>query len=267
MDTIFNWVVTQCQGIAEALSLIHRYPTSSGKSLLHPDSFDVFRSITQRRRTSHDHRAVGQLFGRHGDIKPDNILWFPDDPTTAAYNCASSIPLLGTLKIADFGITEFSTKYAVDQRRRGFVANSPTYRAPETDLQRKGGLVSQSYDIWALGCVYLEFITWWFGGWGLIQDFNRERYKGQPDLIWFKSKDLDSHPHFTSDIFFLVEQKGKKLEAMVKPSVSSVSKTTSALPPPTRNHPERKLSRHLSYKTLFDVHMLTHANDSSSSEA
>jgi serine/threonine protein kinase len=38
---------------------------------------------------------------------------------------------------------------------------SPTCSAPEAML---GGPISRAYDIWSLGCVFLEFITWLFEG-------------------------------------------------------------------------------------------------------
>lgn len=36
-------------------------------------------------------------------------------------------------------------------------------------------LLSRSYDIWALGCVYLEFLTWYFMGWGSVMEFSALR--------------------------------------------------------------------------------------------
>ncbi|RSM09533.1 hypothetical protein CDV31_007639 [Fusarium ambrosium] len=46
---------------------------------------------------------------------------------------------------------------------------SPTYRPPEWDIH--GGHVSKSSDIWSLGCVFLEFVTWLLGGWDQVLRF------------------------------------------------------------------------------------------------
>jgi serine/threonine protein kinase len=42
------------------------------------------------------------------------------------------------------------------------LARTETYRAPEFDLP--GGLVTPAADIWSLGCVFLEYITWYLLG-------------------------------------------------------------------------------------------------------
>lgn len=53
------------------------------------------------------------------------------------------------------------------------TVRSPTYRPPEWDLE--GGCVSESSDIWSLGCAYLEFITWLLGGKDLLSKFQDAR--------------------------------------------------------------------------------------------
>lgn len=106
--------------------------------------------------------AVKVLFGRHGDIKPANILWFLDDPGGKDGK--------GVLKIADFSIAEFTTQNAVSRKH---VANSRFYHPPETGFSDP--VISPSYDMWSLGCVYLEFIAWYFGGWIAVEDFLDKR--------------------------------------------------------------------------------------------
>jgi serine/threonine protein kinase len=141
-----------------------------------------------------DSKEVCQLFGRHGDIKPENILWFSGPrPFTENYK--------GILKITDFGIAEFSTKPAVDRKRRGDTPNSATCCAPEIDLpvQVGGGLINPSYDVWALGCVYLELITWWLGAWEYVEKFAPRRL--MPDLFHW----LNSRLPLSSDKFFTVQ--------------------------------------------------------------
>lgn len=153
------WVATQCQGIAHGLLKIHQYESSMSKK-------------------------SGQLYGRHGDIKPENVLWFQD---------ASGKDDMGTLKITDFGLTEFS-KHSKTYKARSHLAVSPSYRPPECDLE--GAPIGRSYDIWTLGCLYLEMIAWLLGGWKLVQIFHRKRLA--IDHVF---------PELESDTFFELVQK------------------------------------------------------------
>jgi serine/threonine protein kinase len=87
-------------------------------------------------------------WGIHGDIKPENILWF-NDPADEH----------GILVICDFGFTRFHSRET--RSSAAPIGTSPTYRAPEFDLRHR---ISRAYDIWALACLYLEFITWYMTG-------------------------------------------------------------------------------------------------------
>jgi len=134
----FLWVVKQCKDIANALHAIHEYEEDGIKQ-----------------------------YGRHGDIKPQNILWFngeeSGDPVTTSN---------GVLAIADFGLTRFHKEDSRSNVDPASIAGSPTYRPPECDLRLP---VSRAYDIWSLGCVYLEFITWLIHGWQGVENFERAR--------------------------------------------------------------------------------------------
>lgn len=52
------------------------------------------------------------------------------------------------------------------------LSGSPTYEPPEIKLGKK---ISRAYDIWSLGCVYLEFITWLVCGWEALDKFPKAR--------------------------------------------------------------------------------------------
>jgi hypothetical protein len=189
------WVAEQCQGLAEGLARIHRYQTYTGDSILNSA---LNKEDSQQPKNRNPKDVVKMLFGRHGDIKPANILWFPANTESGK----------GILKITDFGIAEFTTQNTSSRNR---VPNSPEYRAPETDLE--GAVISSSYDIWALGCVYLEFITWCFGGWARIEAFLDKR-----DTV-------DDYYHkFYTGTFFTYETDGPtgKLQAKVKDAVHEV---------------------------------------------
>lgn len=110
--------------------------------------------------------ADGQakIYGRHGDIHPGNMLWFTS-------NREKNAPVCGTLKIADFGQAELNTIMSKTKPRS--VAHTVTYRPPECDLEQAP--IRQEYDIWCLGCVYLEFVTWMLGGARLLNNFAQRR--------------------------------------------------------------------------------------------
>ena len=101
-------------------------------------------------------------YGRHGDIKPDNILWFQSESDPR-----------GTLVIADFGLSSFHRELSRSNIPNRKVAFTPRYRAPESDIY--GGRISRSYDIWTLGCFFLEMACWIFGGIEEIEQFDLAR--------------------------------------------------------------------------------------------
>ncbi|KAJ4330483.1 hypothetical protein N0V87_009961 [Didymella glomerata] len=129
------------------------------------------------------------FFGRHGDLKPENILWYPIEGSR-----------YGILKIADFG----STRFSEEKTKYGIVPNSMTYQSPEFNLRGRFGIAC---DIWALGCVYLLFATWYFGGMKAIDKFGKDRL--QPD------KTLDMNV----DMFFTLDDSEQPPKAFVKLAV------------------------------------------------
>ncbi|KAL1882794.1 hypothetical protein Daus18300_000432 [Diaporthe australafricana] len=154
------WLAEQCSGIAHGLTKIHCYETMRRTNSMGPEP-----SMKSSTRPADEWlRFRKQLFGRHGDIKPENILWYRDP---------NNKDERGVLKISDFGLTEFSTRHSQCYKRNSHIAHSPSYRPPECDLE--GAVVGQSYDIWTLGCLYLELITWQLGGAALLRTFRQRR--------------------------------------------------------------------------------------------
>jgi serine/threonine protein kinase len=149
-------------------------------------------------------QSQNQTFGHHGDIKPENVLWFgdPDHAKTKR----------GTLKLSDFGLAGFSMRNTMSERPRSMIATSLPYRAPERDI--KGiTAIGRSYDMWTLGCLYLEFVTWLLGGWNLVDVFASRRRQSDP---WMYRKD-------TSTFFGLIQDETGNFKAEVKPAVTTVS--------------------------------------------
>lgn len=90
------------------------------------------------------------VWGIHGDIKPENILWYKD-------NADPGNP--GKFVICDFGFTRFHGK--ASRSNANSEGLDVTYRAPE---QRAIRQISRAYDMWSFGCVLLEFVTWYLAG-------------------------------------------------------------------------------------------------------
>lgn len=136
-------------------------------------------------------------WGRHGDIKPENILWFDGAHGTG-----------GLLKISDFGESELNSRLS-KTKRRSSVVNTRTYSPPECDLETK--IIRQSSDIWSLGCVFMEFVTWMLGGVDLWRDFARRRQ------VW------DPVQKMKTDTFFeIFITKTGELRVKVKDAVTQV---------------------------------------------
>lgn len=132
-------------------------------------------------RTIHNPDPQGQeepMYGRHGDIKPENILCYRStrDPR-------------GVLVLTDFGLSsldsENSRSNVPNARLEGMTL---TYRPPESDMI--GSQISRAYDIWGLGCVFLQFVTWFLGGGEFVREFEEQRLTPERTANWM------------SDIFF-----------------------------------------------------------------
>lgn len=97
-------------------------------------------------------KALHEKNIRHGDIKPSNILC--SGPGIGNLNES-------TLVIADVGLAkqhEMYTRYRnnTTTTRHGSI----TYEPPEVSPKRQLKTLSRKYDIWSLGCVFLELIIW-----------------------------------------------------------------------------------------------------------
>ncbi|KAF1832271.1 hypothetical protein BDW02DRAFT_632158 [Decorospora gaudefroyi] len=236
-----TWVAEQCAGVAEALLKLHRHLTSTkhlakledegflrdtrrvdrvknntnrhvriidpvqSSDSLDPPASPMMpdQSLPRSCPSTHDgEHTDAKTYGRHGDVNPGNILWYNDNDSDSD---ADSGALKGTLKLADFGQAEINSLLSKTKQRS--VANTLTYRPPECDLQPR--VVRQSYDIWCLGCVYLEFITWVLGGKELLAKFCRMRLMRD---VFQNNKPTDT--------FFQVVREQETPKVMIKKSVT-----------------------------------------------
>lgn len=159
------WSLKQMTGIAIALNMIHNFRTTiplDGKG----------HTLTDDAQFSVKHGE--ELFGRHGDIKPENILWFEHIPQHQRQysNHDSDDYEGGILQITDFGLGRFHGRDSKTEQQPNRVFGSRTYEPPECKLRRP---VSRLYDLWSLGCLYLEFATWLLKGCDAIETVSEHR--------------------------------------------------------------------------------------------
>lgn len=173
-----KWMSKQILGLASALRSIH-----------HPNV---------RALPIGDHEKT---HGRHGDIKPTNILWFKSHGLSES---------MGVLKISDFGFADFHAERSKSNVRRSDVLGlTDIYRAPEFDVRK---VVSPRYDIWSFGCVLLEIVVWYLLGY----DDGVMRFT--------ESRAQDSTAVIREDNFFNFHTEPKRgIVAQMKPSVNKVS--------------------------------------------
>ncbi|CZR54217.1 uncharacterized protein PAC_04100 [Phialocephala subalpina] len=136
---LIRWSFDQLRGVASGLETIHDF-SIGGTHEAEPDTLSV------------PHDNPRSQWGRHGDIKPENILRFENDS-----NVYASIQDFGLLVLGDFGLMEFHgarTRSNVDPES---IGGTPTYEPPEKRLRLP---ISRAFDMWSMGCMMLEFITW-----------------------------------------------------------------------------------------------------------
>jgi len=177
-------------GISDGLRLIHIFTVTI------PLSVDGPGQVRMQGTAKMSVEKGEEWYGRHGDIKPENILWFKNDPEYPDEN--------DVLKIADFGLGRFHGRDSRSKVNPRSVSCSPTYEPPELQL---GTPVSRAYDFWSLGCLYLEYISWLLGGWKAVEDFAHRRGK-------------ENTPGFSDDNFFSIIP-GSDQEAEIREGVTA----------------------------------------------
>ncbi len=164
------WFLRQLDGLAKAIFYVHHF---------------------KRPTLSDPKPEADYLWGRHNDIKPENILVFEKAPNQNP-----------VLKLTDFGhgvFTEPKGDHSVGDPQ---VVGTETYWPPDQSRNKK---TSRPFDMWALGCVYLELLLWLFG---FFQEEGRRGFAtarlslpGQNrtariDRFWYKEKrGMSRHYH------------------------------------------------------------------------
>ncbi|KAI0448676.1 kinase-like domain-containing protein [Xylaria acuta] len=129
---LVRWICHQAWMLVEAVSRMHKLPEDQNR----PEE--------------------KRLYGRHGDLKPENILWY------------KSREGFGKLVIADMGLSKvhrYESKTYIPGKK---VSATPRYRPPEVEYE--DGLMGRTFDIWTLGCMFLEMLGWLHGGYDQLTE-------------------------------------------------------------------------------------------------
>ena len=132
----------------------------------------------------------------HLDLKPNNILIFPGGP-------------VGTWKIIDFGLSSFKSRFKVIRDLTADDATPSetlrdregTHFAPELHSHYRGNITEREADVWSVGCILAEVITFASGRAKLVQQFEDFRCKTSSNDYFFKivdRRDINSRPQVLS---------------------------------------------------------------------
>lgn len=191
---LIRWIAEQCAGLAEGLKGIH----------------NATPAMQHGTRLRIDEARFANDYGIHGDLKPDNIFLFFEDKSETEGD-------LGVLKLADFGLTRFHTA-ASRSLQPGKGPICPTYASPEHATLIDG--VSRKSDIWALGCVFTQFLTWAIRGSEAHKDLRNACYE-EKDIgrsrksLWMEDKFFKTVHQDTNN--------GNTVEPFLKEAVVKVS--------------------------------------------
>ena len=186
------WLLKQVYGIADAVKHIHdltiqKTPASS-PGLVAPASGD--------RKTAWHH-----------DLKPENLLLFLE-------NCTDR----GMIRISDWG----SGKVSEYRHTSSYHTRSPngtvTYEPPEAVSD---GGISRPYDLWSLGCIYLELLIWATFGREEAEKFSGDRETTRGSTQTGSLRD---------DAFWKQVGKEKVLRSSVTARMQRLDEDPSALP-------------------------------------
>ncbi|KAL8347560.1 hypothetical protein RB601_003041 [Gaeumannomyces tritici] len=120
------WVSAQVLGLTEAIHTIHEPP-------------NIFLGDPERK------------FGRHGDLKPENILYYPSADGSKAPD---------KLVITDFGLADVHRELSKSAVPKNELSYTRSWAPPECDMK---GDINTLWDIWSLGCIFLDMACWMLG--------------------------------------------------------------------------------------------------------
>ena len=176
------FLLTQLRDLAEAVEHIHNL--NLGDSIQKPENVTHNLGSNLRVGTTRKYRHTGF----HYDLKPDNILIFQRDK--------KADPIW---RISDFGTAQIneivlsgSQQPTGTRRVEESTQGDPEWGGPDFAYQR---WTSRPYDIWSLGCIYLQVLLWTFGYGGQhLRDFQIQRLHtsesqgNQSAAFWYEDR-------------------------------------------------------------------------------
>lgn len=179
-----EWFFSQVVGLTGAIETLHHPTADSGESC------------------------------RHGDLKPENILCFSKHELGTG-----KVPKDVRLVIADAGHAKAHEK-ATELRAEKTKTPGGTimYSAPEAEYKSENPR-SRRYDIWSLGCLYLEFLIWILHGNEALDAFRDAVGHGQPYY--------ESNPNAASKV--VVKKEVKNCIEIIKADPPCIAKGPTAL--------------------------------------
>lgn len=143
-------------------------------------------------------RCIYNLGGYHHDLKGENLLVFEEG------GCGGP-----TLKIADFGSAK------IHPRRSGprddsnptssYYQGTSAYEAPDYLIR---GKTSRPYDVWTLGCIFMDMLVWTF-----------ESMPSELEIFSDERRQTKGRRHGSDTMFWYVEWDGKYHRTHWKPGV------------------------------------------------
>lgn len=130
------------------------------------DSDFVLWELRQLRGLADGLRYIYNLGGWHHDLKAENLLVFEEG------DCGGP-----TLKIADFGSAKIHPRRSGPRDEssptNSYSQGTSAYEAPDYVIR---GETSRPYDVWTLGCIFMDMLVWTFGSTtSELETFSNER--------------------------------------------------------------------------------------------
>lgn len=145
-----------------------------------PHIMRQLREIASALESLHDFKRNGRASYRHGDLKPENILVF------RSQNILNDLP--GTWKMSDLGLARMheevtGARYGMQATSmRGFGTTS--YKPPEA-FSKPNYPTTRLFDIWSMGCIILQLITWLVYGMEGVKGLTQRTHWGdKPSCFW-----------------------------------------------------------------------------------
>lgn len=114
----------------------------------------VLWELRQLRGLADGLRHIYNLGGWHHDLKGENILVFEEGG-----ECGRP-----TLKIADFGSAKIHARRSGPRDEssptNNYAQGTSAYEAPDYIIRKE---TSRPYDVWTLGCIFMDMLVWTFG--------------------------------------------------------------------------------------------------------